>query len=123
VHYQANEFPAALALLRLLGEDRDALSPTEQAEFAYLRGMTDLRIASTLPDTRAGERASFRGCARDWLGIAVAPNASARSPGGTATAPPLTPDELGRAREALADLAQIEDAPGGITPPGACIEP
>jgi len=114
-HYEANDFPSALAVLRLLGEDADALSPTERAEFAYLRGMTDLRIGATLADERRLERQAFRACARDWLEVAL------RSP--TARAPALGPAEAARARAALAEIYERDGSANDTHPTGACTRP
>jgi hypothetical protein len=103
VHYQELEFKKALGLLRLLGEDLDALSPAERAQFAFLRGMTDLRLADTLPD-KGNEHAAFRACARDWLDQSLALDKIA----GTS----LTPDQQARSRAALAQLIDVEEVKG-----------
>lgn len=98
LHYQANEFPRALAVLRLLGEDEGALSQAEQAQYAYLRGMTDLRLSATVPDPEGQLRAPLRACARDWLerSLKLAPAGA------------LSPDQVGRSRAALEELAVVE---------------
>lgn len=57
--YENNEYEKALAIWRVLDEDRDALSLQDQARYAYLRGMTDYRLG-------------FRPDARHWLAIAKA---------------------------------------------------
>ena len=102
-HYQDLEFKKALAVLRMLGEDLDALSPAERAQFAFLRGMTDLRLADTLPD-KGPERAEFRACARDWLDRALALDKAAGSS--------LTADQQARSRAALAQLIDVEESKG-----------
>lgn len=101
-HYQALEFKKSLAVLRVLGEDLDALSPAERAQFAFLRGMTDLRLADTLP--AHAERVAFRACARDWLDQALALDGAA---GGS-----LTPEQRSRSRGALAQLIDVEESKG-----------
>lgn len=55
--YEENQFDHALAIWRLLEDDMDSLSLTDQARYAYLRGMTDYRLG-------------YRPYARHWLGIA-----------------------------------------------------
>jgi hypothetical protein len=102
-HYQDLEFKKSLAVLRLLGEDVDALSPAEHAQFAFLRGMTDLRLAETLPD-KGPERVAFRACARDWLDRALTLDTAAGSS--------LTPEQRARSRGALAQLIDVEEAKG-----------
>ncbi|MEI9952312.1 MAG: hypothetical protein WDO74_25840 [Pseudomonadota bacterium] len=57
--YEENQYEHALALWRILEEDTDSLSPTDQARYAYLRGMTDYRLG-------------FRADSRHWLAIAKA---------------------------------------------------
>lgn len=102
-HYQALEFKKSLAVLRVLGEDVDALSPAERAQFAFLRGMTDLRLADTLPE-KGAQRRAFRACARDWLDEALALDRAAGSS--------LMPDQRARSRAALAQLIEVEEAKG-----------
>jgi hypothetical protein len=102
-HYQDLEFKKSLAVLRVLGEDLDALSPAERAQFAFLRGMTDLRLADTLPE-KGPERVAFRACARDWLDQALILDKAAGSS--------LSPDQRSRSRGALAQLIDVEDAKG-----------
>ena len=82
--FDAHEYERALSLLRELEGDLLRLAPPERARYAYLRGMTDLRI---------GHRAD----ARHWLAIAEAYDADA--PG------TLPADWKARAGAALADLA------------------
>jgi hypothetical protein len=55
--FEVNEHDRALALLRDLERDMASLSPTEQAQYCYLRGMTDYRIG-------------YRTDARHWLALA-----------------------------------------------------
>jgi hypothetical protein len=67
-HYRDSEFPQALALLRVLGDDLDALSPRERVEYAYLRGMTDFRLSEAAP--AGATRESFRSYAQTLLTLA-----------------------------------------------------
>jgi hypothetical protein len=55
--FEQNEHEHALALLRQLEPDTDHLAPNEQAQYAYLRGMTDYRIG-------------YKVDARHWLALA-----------------------------------------------------
>ncbi len=55
--FENNEHERTLTLLRELERDVGHLSGPEQAEYAYLRGMTDYRVG-------------FRSDARHWLSIA-----------------------------------------------------
>jgi hypothetical protein len=55
--FEQNEHERALALLRQLEPDAPRLSITDQAEYAYLRGMTDYRIG-------------YKVDARHWLALA-----------------------------------------------------
>ena len=55
--FENNEHERTLTLLRELERDVDHLTTAEQAEYAYLRGMTDYRIG-------------YRSDARHWLSIA-----------------------------------------------------
>lgn len=64
-HYDRSEFPAALALLRVLADDKDVLSPREQVEFTYLRGMTDYRLAEA--SSPGPTRDAFRANATEYL--------------------------------------------------------
>lgn len=57
--YQENKFEDTLALCRLMERDLGALSRSEQARYAYLRGMTDYQLG-------------YRPDARHWLAIAWA---------------------------------------------------
>jgi hypothetical protein len=56
---EENRHEEALAILRLLEPDTSELSRTEQAHYAYVRGMTDFRIG-------------YKADARHWLAIAKA---------------------------------------------------
>lgn len=98
-HYQALEFPAALAVLRLLGEDEGGLSPGERVQYAFLRGMTDVRLADTLPKGKP-ERDALRACGRDWLEESLRREKSAVGS--------LTPEQKDRARETLGTLLDVE---------------
>ncbi len=57
--FEENEYERALALLRNLEPDTSQLAPSERAQYAYLRGMTDYRIGYKLD-------------ARHWLAVAKA---------------------------------------------------
>jgi hypothetical protein len=57
--FEASEHARALAIFRGLEGDTGRLSSSEQAHYAYLRGMTDLRIG-------------YKAEARHWLSIAAA---------------------------------------------------
>jgi len=57
--YEKKEHERALTLLRDLERDFDRLTPPEQAEYAYLRGMSDYQ-------------AGYRADARHWLAVAAA---------------------------------------------------
>jgi hypothetical protein len=105
-HYQDLEFPKALALLRLLTDDRAGLSEDEVVQLAYLRGMTDARIADGLPPADRS-RPIFRACSRDWLLLALGLPNGERA---------LTPDQLQRARAFLAASTDIDAALGRCVP-------
>lgn len=107
-HYQELEFPQSLAVLRLLGEDFDALSAAERVQFAYLRGMTDFRLAETVPAT-GSMRTDLRACARDWLDETL--TLERRAPGS------LSVDQSTRVRIALAQLIDVETRTGGCLIP------
>lgn len=106
-HYEMHEFAKALAVLRVLGEDEDALSDAERVRYAYIRGMTDLRLAALVPASEPAKRESLRACARDWLDRALE--------GANASSTALSDDEAKRAR---ASRAELDDALGS---PGACL--
>jgi hypothetical protein len=55
--YEKNDHERALAIFRALEPDQSHFDPTEEAHYAYLRGMTDYRIG-------------YRADARHWLAIA-----------------------------------------------------
>lgn len=100
-HYDANQHEKALALFRVLEADIDSLSPGEQAQYAYLRGMTDYRLAGSSLTTNvsggaADPKKAYRTNARHWLAIAAA--IEKETPGG------LKPDEKARLEESLTDL-------------------
>lgn len=68
-HYTRSEFPAALALLRVLGDDQAWLSKKERAQYAYLRGMTDFRLGASA--VKVDDRVVLRKASRFWLERAV----------------------------------------------------
>jgi hypothetical protein len=100
-HYDGNQFEKALALFRVLEADTDSLSTGEQAQYAYLRGMTDYRLAGSslaanVTGGAADPKKGYRTNARHWLAVAAA--IEKLTPGG------LTVDEKARLQEALTDL-------------------
>jgi hypothetical protein len=97
-HYDDNQFEKALALCRVLEEDIDSLSPAETAKYAYLRGMTDYRLASVAQQGTnvADPRRAFRDNARHWLAIASA--IDTKTPGG------ISIEQKQRLKDALDDL-------------------
>jgi hypothetical protein len=97
-HYDETQYEKALALFRVLEVDMDSFSDAEQAQYAYLRGMTDFRLSTLSPQGTgvADPRKSFRDNARHWLAVSAA--IEKNTPGG------LTPDEKKRLEEALNDL-------------------
>lgn len=100
-HYDGNQHEKALALFRVLESDIDSLTPGEQAQYAYLRGMTDFRLAgsslaSNVSGGAADPKKGYRTNARHWLAIAAA--IEKETPGG------LTADEKTRLEESLTDL-------------------
>lgn len=104
-HYETHEFAKALAVLRLLGEDEDALSDVERVRYAYIRGMTDLRLAALVPASEPAKRETLRACARDWLDRAV-------RDAKTTSSPALSAEESARARASLAEVANALGTPG-----------
>lgn len=114
-HYSENRFESALALFRVLEADMDSLSPGDQAKYAYLRGMTDFRLAAlAAPGSGVADpRRMFRINARHWLAVAAATEKA--SPGG------LTQEERQRMDETLGELNRevyggaeaLADAPAG----------
>jgi hypothetical protein len=97
-HYEDNQYEAALALFRVLEPDLDSLSPAEQTQYAYLRGMTDYRLASIAqPGSNVKDpKQDFRNNARHWLSVAAA--IEKQSPGGMAD------EEKQRLTDAMTDL-------------------
>src|SRR5262245_54466219 len=97
-HYNRNQYEDALALFRVLEPDIDSFSAAEQAQYAYLRGMTDYRLSSNAPAGTgvADPRKGYRDSARHWLAVAAA--IEKKSPGG------ITPEEKQRLGDALTDL-------------------
>lgn len=83
--YLDARYDQALAVWRVLESDLDSLSPAEQSQYEYLRGMTDYRLG-------------LRTDARHWLAVARANNES--HPGG------LDPETLAQAERVLAELNQ-----------------
>ena len=83
--YEENEYEHALAIFRVLETDMDSLELSDQARYAYLRGMT-------------GYRLGFRPDARHWLAVAKAIEQA--HPGG------LSPPWKQRLDEALNELNQ-----------------
>jgi len=81
--YEESQYEHALAIWRVLESDMDSLSYTDQARYAYLRGMTDYRLG-------------YRPYARHWLGLANA--IDKQNPGG------LHPEWRDRLDKSLADL-------------------
>ena len=59
--YMDNHYDQALATWRVLEADMDSLTPAERTQYAYLRGMTDYRLA-------------MHADARHWLAVAKANN-------------------------------------------------
>lgn len=64
-HYTRSEFPAALALLRVLGNDQPLLSKKERVQYAYLRGMTDFRLGASA--VKVEDRVALRRASLYWL--------------------------------------------------------
>jgi hypothetical protein len=81
--FEQNDHEHALAILRQLEPDTSHLSTTEQAQYAYLRGMTDYRIG-------------YKVDARHWL--ALAKSMEAETPG------LLPQDWKARANDALTEM-------------------
>lgn len=57
--YLETHYDRALAIWRILERDLDSLSPSEQSQYQFLRGMTDYRLG-------------MRADARHWLAVAKA---------------------------------------------------
>ena len=83
VHYSANEYDKALALLDVLENDIDSLSEAERAQYSYYRGMSHFRL-----DQKRD--------ARHWPGNAAARELAAQGS--------LTPDEKKRVEESMTKL-------------------
>ena len=81
--FDASEHERALAILRALEPDTGRLSTSDQAHYAYLRGMTDYRIG-------------YRVDARHWLGVAAA--IEQQTPGS------IPPESVTRLNEALKEM-------------------
>jgi hypothetical protein len=81
--FEQNQHEHALAILRQLEPDTARLAVTEQAQYAYARGMTDYRIG-------------YKVDARHWL--ALAKSMEAQTPG------LLPQDWKARANDALAEM-------------------
>jgi hypothetical protein len=82
-YFQGNEYERALAVWRILESNIESLTPTERTRYAYLRGMTDYRMA-------------MRADARHWLALARAYEQT--TPGG------IEEGWRERMKEALKDL-------------------
>ncbi len=91
IAFQKNEYEQSLGLLRALEPDVGHLTAAEQAQYAYLRGMTDFRIG-------------HRSDARHWLALARAHDDA--SPG------TLPVDWKSRMNEALGELDAVVHADG-----------
>jgi hypothetical protein len=129
--YEENQYEKALALLRVLEHDIDSYSPGEQAQYAYLRGMTGYRLSQSSRLTSSSQEGSsvsnpklmYRMNARHWLGVAAAIEKT--TPGG------LTPDEKTRLAEVMVDLNKdvyggaenVDDAPTDAADAGADAAP
>ncbi|AUX20366.1 hypothetical protein SOCEGT47_008350 [Sorangium cellulosum] len=123
-HYEANRFEQALALFRVLEHDLDSFPLPQQAQYAYLRGMTDYRLAGLAPQGTgvADPRKGYRDNARHWLGLAAA--IEKQTPGG------ITSEQKIRLSETLTDLnrdvfggAEALPDSGAATDPAAQPDP
>ncbi|WP_437624334.1 hypothetical protein [Sorangium sp. So ce1151] len=121
-HYEANRFEQALALFRVLEHDTDSFSLPEQAQYAYLRGMTDYRLADLAPQGTgvSDPRKGYRDNARHWLGLAAA--IEKQTPGG------ISSEQKNRLTETLADLNRdvyggAETLPESDAAPDAASQP
>ncbi|WP_438018325.1 hypothetical protein WMF18_04250 [Sorangium sp. So ce315] len=121
-HYEANRFEQALALFRVLEHDMDSFSTPERARYAYLRGMTDYRLADLAPQGTgvADPRKGYRDNARHWLGLAAA--IEKQTPGS------ISSEQKNRLNETLADLNRdvfggAEALPEGDAAPDAAPQP
>jgi hypothetical protein len=84
--FEQSDYDRSLALLRDLERDTGRLEPAEQAQYAYLRGMSDYRIG-------------YRADARHWLALARAYD--------DATPGVLPADWKARLNEALEEMNQV----------------
>jgi hypothetical protein len=100
-HYDKSEFPEALAVLRVLADDKDALSSREQVEYSYLRGMTDFRLSEAQPPGET--RDAFRKYASDYLHVASALDEERPDA--------LTPAQKARLQASLATIEGREPPP------------
>jgi hypothetical protein len=98
--FEQNEHERALALLRELEPGTLHLSATDQAEYAYLRGMTDYRIG-------------YKVDARHWLALAKSMDDQA--------AGVLPQDWKARMGDALKELNEAVYA-GGSEPPSSATQ-
>ncbi len=89
--FDASEHERALAILRALEPDTGRLSTSDQAHYAYLRGMTDSRIGYWVD-------------ARHWLGVAAA--IEQQTPGS------IPPESVTRLAEALKEMNEAVYASG-----------
>lgn len=121
-HYEANRYEQALALFRVLEHDMDSFSPAEQAQYCYLRGMNDYRLAELAPQGTgvADPRKAFRDNARHWLALAAATEKN--TPGS------ISNDQKQRLGDALNDLnrdvyggAEALGETGAPVPGGAAV--
>jgi hypothetical protein len=112
--FEQNEHEHALAILRQLEPDTFHLNVNEQAQYAYIRGMTDYRIG-------------YRADARHWLAVAKAMEEKA---------PGLLPEDwksrmnqaLGELNEGvygggLSSLGNAKKAPGDANEPAKSDKP
>ena len=111
-YYKLNQYNNALSVWRVLESDWDSLNYADQARYAYLRGMTDVRLG-------------FRADARHWLAVAKA--VSAQHPGGLdAQASAQLEQSLGELNRAVyaAGQAPSPTATGvELTPVAATVAP
>ena len=91
--YEKNDHERALATFRALEPNQSHFDVTEEARYAYLRGMTDYRIG-------------YRADARHWLMIAKAIDDQNKDA--------LPPDWRNRLVSALTELNQAVFAGGGM---------
>jgi len=89
--FDASEHERALAILRTLEAETGRLSTSDQAHYAYLRGMTDYRIG-------------YKVDARHWLGVAAA--IEQQTPGS------IPPESVARLTQALKEMNEAVYASG-----------